>query len=386
MDDAQRVLYGKFPRDGCTPKRFPLFSEDHFDEFVNSANGQYNLYCSLAQMHPIHGPIHDKVSMDFDTPYKVDKRFTHPRVEPDELHPLVFASMRSDEGLARDILGRPLRDAQEFTKASIEEGIPVMGVFTGFGLHVHTFYKPMYSPEKEMYSTANRHYVERNLSTSDTVIFGDTERILKIPNTMRVERREDRVFPCKVWTVPLTKEEILEADPVWLLEQAQAPRQIEIDEEILDVDNRPDMQYFEEYSRENTSIDSDASYEKEIQPKKLVSYTPPEDCEWLIRQVIPMPCMQEHLFQPNPDHKIRQNFAVMMYNAGYTPDEVHAIIEKMGWRDYDRKHTRYQLKQIWKGKYVDMSCNSMWMEGYCVHSEDTKGCPTYKWRGGNCEY
>ena len=324
--------------------------------------------------------------MDFDSPYKQEGKFTHPRIESDEPHALVIALMRSDKGLARDILGRPLRDAQAFSEANVKKGIPTVAVFTGFGFHVHTLYQPRYSPETEMYTTANKYYIELDLLTADTAIHGDVRRILKVPNTERVQVIGDRSYPCNLWNIPLTAEELKNATIEWLLEESKGPRQIEIPESFKDENQRPEMTVYEKYTKERTSVDSGAQYDKEIRKKPLVPFEAPKDCEWIIREVVSMPCMQEHLLQPNPHHKVRQNFAVMMFNAGFTQDDVHNIIRQMGWRDYDYNKTKYQLQQIWEGKYVDMGCNSMWLNGYCVYDQDPKKCPTYKWRGGSCEY
>jgi hypothetical protein len=134
--------------------------------------------------------------------------------------------------------------------------------------------------------------------------------------------------------------------------------------------------------------------QKEVDESVLGEDESDEYLEFLLKELLHMPCMYERIQQPEPDHRIRQNFAVMMSNLGFSKSEVHDFIQRIGWVDYDYETTDHQLKQIYRRGYSDMTCASLRKKGLCTVTEDDKDpqveepveCPTYGWSGGKVEW
>lgn len=375
MDDSQRQLFGEFPRAVGSPEQHIVHSEGEFDLFTETVLGRRNAYSSLSWF-PGGKVVCDKVSFDFDSAGK-ESAF-EAGLRDDEKIEL----MRNDEDLAEEVLGQVCEDVRAIAKNLLVCDFPVMGVFSGFGVHVHALTQPQENPGDNMGSTARYWREQLGLPTLDHKPIGDEQRIMRVPNMKRVHLKDifDGDAPryeCDLWTVPLTGEELAEITPHGLLELSKEPRP----SVTVKADERPEMPFYEDYTREERAVTmrpDRPSVEGEISDKGV---------DWYVKELLQMPCMYENLLlDPEPPHEIRLNSAVLMFNIGMEPAEVLGIFEAIGWDDWDRAVTRKQLKQVYQRGYSDMSCKTLREKGFCTRQEEPVECETYGWSGGEAEW
>lgn len=363
MTPLQRLLFGSFPRKVGTPVKFPVFSEEHFDRFYEKCNGRKNVYCTISRITP-KGAYCDKISYDFDA----DIDF--------EMTPEIFQEMRDDPSFAEEVLGEVISDVKRLIRYSTKEDIPVVGVYSGKGVHVHQLYREEFEPKNQLISTANRLKDELELETLDEQPIGDVVRIVRVPNAHRVYDGEK----CDVRCIPLSAREMGRMSAEWLLQQSTRPKPFDVSSVLSKRAQRPEMRTYDDYLHSEGYV---SPYREIDADGHTVSG---DGLEWLIRDLIKMPCVYERVLSNNPDHTIRHQFAVMMFNIGFRPREVLHVIRKLNWVDFNRKETKKQLKQIYKSGYSDRSCRTLMSKGFCTRLDNPKDCPTYRWRNGNCEW
>lgn len=373
MDTIQRELFGRFPRSVGNPHQWIVHSPEELEVFLDYNNGSRNCYSSICYFPP-GKVVGDKVSYDLDSPKK-DTGFYD--VEGDHIKVEI---MRDEPDKADEVLGNVCDEAGHLAKESMKNGIPVVGVFTGMGIHVHQLFQEEENPMDAITSTAMKVIDDLNLDTVDGVPVGDVQRIMRIPNCQRIHveglyEEKERV-PCDLFTVPLSSEELIEFGPQELLEISKGPR--EIDLEYLP--DRPEMRIFDDYLDEH--VQQRESRNLEIGMDEFED----EEVAQMAKKLLKMPCMYERVIQPNPGHEVRRNLAVMLFNIGFDVDQAEAFIRRLKWRDFNPKITKKQLQHIWKNGYADMSCRTMQTKGLCTRQEDPHSCPTYGWSGGSAEW
>ena len=383
MDTAQQILFGEsgFPRtvahasNGKLLQHF-IHSADAFDMFFKHNRPDHNLYSSICRFRSDMRPVNCTVPFDFDSPMKdsvFDNETDREKVE----------LMREDKELAEEVLGEVWEDTQALIKQCKRDNIPVLTVFSGLGVHAHMLYKDRVNPVKEKVSTSNYYIDECDLTTYDRQIVTDTRRILRIPNSQRV----DDGVSAGVWCIPITENEVLNNTIHDLLERCASPKDIPFHDRYKK-ENRPDMDVKEGY--EEVDIDTAGTVELH---KRDIAEEVPEMTEWIIRESIPLPCVKERFLCSNPNHQIRFAGVVHLFQAGFTPAEVVEIIERIGWVDFDRSITESMVKNIYKNKYSELSCSKLMSLGLCVHgieeegySDEPSDCETYKYTSGEALY
>lgn len=363
MQPYQRLLFSGFPRDIGVPSRFSVFTADHFDRVVSKANDSSNVYCSISRL-PVTGPETDKVFFDLDA--KAESMESMHESEQ-------FRRMREDSDVAEQVLGDVVDDMQTLATASIEDDIPIIGIFSGKGVHIHQMYQTTKNPGNELLSIGNKYTQELDMETVDVRVF-EPLRITKIPNTQRFHDGKKT----GVWTVPLTANEMAEIGVSELLEWSKAPRHPPMDPALLNESQRPEMEVYDDYLRRTGGNVPE-------RPMGEIGDIP-GDVEDIVEQFIDLPCVRERVLTRDPDHEIRLNFVVMLFNYGFSKSEVHDIIRKLSWANYDPEMTKKQIQSIWRNKYADMSCRGLMERGFCVRSENPQDCPTYGWSGGTQLY
>lgn len=387
MDSAQKLLFGQFPRAVGTPYQWVVHSEGEFDVYYETVNGYRNVYASVS-WRPIGGDRKlDKVSIDLDTPQKdVD----WPSFDLDEpADDLIVARMYDDPDFADTVLGPVVEDARKLAQGALDMGICPVGVFSGLGIHVHLLYRETGSNLSQKLGSTSRMIVGKyNLETADQKVGlnGDHNKIMRVPNAERVHVDEDRGVHrgAGLYTIPLKPSELKEITVEELLDWSQGPRLIDVPDDI----HRPEMSVHDEYI--NTQPSQDNVEQRDLDRRSV------EDSllSFVLEEYLQMPCMYERIQQPEPDHKIRQNCAVLLFNLGMTPQEVTHLYRQIGWVDWNEKITKRQLNQIYNSGYADMSCASIRRNGWCTVPEDGRDpevdavheCPTYGWSGGRAEW
>lgn len=356
-----------------TPIQNLVYSETEFELVFQSLKGRRNLYSSVGEVWPSGKTVCDKVFYDFDTPNKVDGELQHPEFDEDMTEVDKFKIMREDTEVAEHVLGSVLNDAQELVSESERQGIPTVSVFTGCGIHVHQLYQPEEDPERKMESTGWFFTEQLELATADTVIFGDTKRLTRIPNSQRMDK-EDSGKPIGLHLRPYTAEEILEKSVDDLLHESTEPRT----EFVLGDVQRPTMPLCDGYPTEKVQTHSEVTETAEETIPVDVDH---EAKDWL-EYAVKLPCLVTHATRNNPDHPIRWSLVAYLFNIGLKPEEVLSIIRKLGWKNFDPETTKYQINNIWSdGQRSEHGCSWMMEHGKCVYPENPEDCPAHDWGG-----
>lgn len=407
MDAAQSLLFGEFPRamGVTTPnaanmelRQFLVHSKTEFDGVVEDTAGEHNLYSSISAYEPVKvdGKFEgcavrgDKVSFDFDTPAKADPeeypdldpedkpRWDHPEIPDHATDKQVLSMMRRKESMREEVLSDVCWNVRELTKAANANDIPCLGVFSGFGVHVHIFHEETMSRVGDkMLSTANWLTSTLNLALADERATGRPFRIMRIPNVERVDHEaEDE--STGVYTVPLRADEMVEITPTRLMDLSQSPRLNIGSSPGWQGLSRPELKVRSEYLGPG---DSGVGQEK-MRPIPEQSVDDELAAE-LVKRICRMPCVYERALTRNPPNDVRVKMGIMFLNAGYSPEETTDIISKLGWVDFDRNTTEYQLKKLEESGKGDWSCKTMQAKGLCTRADNKEECPTYGYRGGN---
>lgn len=379
MRPTQEVLFGAFPRRVGTPAQHWVFNEAQFDLFTDTVEGSRNSYATVGVLPLTEAgdAVSDKVLFDLDG----DKSaFTDDAADDRRV-----AQMRADPTMAAEVLAEVCEDAQRLARESRDDGIPVVGVFSGFGIHVHQLYQPTTDPSVAMTTVAKRYIEKADLGTADWAVVGQPERICRVPNMPRMTHRTGRRDRIRdgtftgLYTVPLTHDELVDVTPEWLLDVSQQPRELAAD--ALSDQTRSQMPVWEEFR-------GDANEHADAPQRPVDTRTAPiesdADIEGLLEELISMPCMVQRLMQPNPEHEVRLNGAVLMFNCGLKPQHVLNIYSAIGWVDFSRETTRKHLRSIYRNGYSDMTCQTLRSKGLCVRADDPSDCPTYGWSDTDC--
>lgn len=379
MNKACQVLINGWPRTVAAAEGGDLYqsyvhSESEFDLYVNHNKPDKNLYFNIARMREDRRPVIASVPFDFDSPLK-DSIFEEGTTDGEKI-----SRMRQDDDLAYEVLGEVWEDTQSLVGKCWDEDIPVITVFSGLGVHVHMLYQERVNPVEEKVTTSKHFVQECGLNTWDRKVIPDTKRILRIPNSQRI----DENGPAGAWCIPMTEGEVLNNSLTDMLDRCSSPKEIPIHNRYKH-DNRPTMQVYEDVEMEEDVVGSVELEDRDIDTEV------PDDVEYIVRTCIPLPCVRERFLRSNPDHMIRFNGVVLLYQAGFQPEEVREIIREIGWIDYDEKITRKMTEQIWNRRYSEMTCNKLQSLGLCVYgpnfeeySDDPSDCETYRYHSGDC--
>jgi len=381
MQAAQRILCNGFPRtvaageNGSLKQHF-VHSESEFDLYFEHNRPNLNVYMNIARFREDMRSVTGDIPFDFDAPMK-DSAFSEDITDKQKID-----RMREDEQLAEKILGPVWDDVRALVRQCREKKIPVISVFSGLGVHCHMLFQERVNPTKEKITTSKHFVDELGLETYDRQIITDTRRVLRVPNSQRIEYGE----PCGVWCIPMTEDEVLHNSLHDVLERSTSPKSIGYHDRYREA-NRPQMQVYEEINRDEDAVGSVPLEERDIDS------TVPENIAYIVRSCIPLPCVRERFLQSNPSHMIRFSGVVWLFQAGFRPSEVRGIIRRIGWVDYDEHETKRQVNSVWKNRYSELSCSSLQTLGLCVHgpgfdsfSNDPSDCETHRYHSGKALY
>ena len=394
MDQAQDLLFGRGNRRVGTPNQHWVWSGRQVESFVESVNGEMNAYATLGWWDfdaiqegdrsgesVVVPAVCDKVLYDFDSPAKASeyesgewKNRIFPSDPPDDE---AIDRMRTDGWVADEILGQVCDEVNELARRSLNDNVPIIGVYSGFGVHVHQLWTPTMHPATAMTTTANRYIDKLDLSTPDPSILGQPERLCRVPNCERVANDGAGTG---LYTVPLSAAELTSVSPQWLLDVSDSQRDVS----VPGPSDRTEMPVWDNYETGHED-------EAEIPPRPLnvdKSRVAEDDAiREIMAGLLRMPCMIERLLDdPNPDHDVRANATVLLLNTGLNPQTVVELYQMVNWVDFDREKTREQVLSIYRSGYSDKSCWTLRNERLCVQSENPQDCSCYGWSGGQAEW
>lgn len=377
---VNRELFGTFPRFvglvgkemGDEADQFMAFDETTFNIFVDRNYGERNIYTRVSHVGESGASVVDKVFLDFD----VDLEGT----QYEEVNDIdLITQMRSDRKVADEILGQVVADVRAASRF-IDEDLewPVVGVYSGMGIHIHILKKPMASPGRRLRTTARMIEDQTDVETLDDkgTKEGDYNRLCRVANCPRVDQSGKRI---QLYTIPLSVEELKEVETDKLLEKAKSKRNVKIPSQ-----QRPELQVWDEYETKSQS-DLDEVDVREV--GEMTTGEIDDQLSTFLEDALRMPCMYKRIQSRNPDHDVRFNVAILLFNCGLRPEDVADIYSRLGWFDFDYDITMKHLKNIWDRGYSSMSCKTIQERGLCNPDWDTveerkDKCPVYGWEGG----
>lgn len=362
---VQDLLFGRFPRMVGNPEQFPVFDGGNFDEFVKANNGEANCYSRISWLSNTGDWMCDRVFLDLDG-----------HVSENGLTDVELVSkLRSEDGFAEQVLSDVVDDVRSIADLAFEESFPVVGVYTGKGVHIHLLTEPRRFPSDEL--RTNQKWIDDvcSLKTADRQVFGDVKRLSRVPNCRRYDPKVGT--STDLFTVPLSRQEMRELTVDNLISWSKSPRQIE-----KPGGSRPPLFVRDEYLETYDSDDVVSAEPVEIGEDSYDELNSKME-EWL-KDVLQLPCLYQRITTKNPAHPIRFNCAIMMFNVGMTPDDVVEIYGRLGWHDFDPSVTRKFAKQIYNRGYADMSCATIQSKGLCVFSQEDRQeeCEAFGYPGG----
>lgn len=228
----------------------------------------------------------------------------------------------------------------------------------------------MSRPGDKMLSTCNKWVSELKLALSDERASGRPYRIMRVPNVERIDHELGE--PTGIYTVPLRAAEMAQIQPEDLMTLSASPRP-NIGSEPRE---RPRLKVHEDH------LGQDGAGQDKMRPLPKET-TDDELAATLVKQITRMPCVYERALGTNPPNDVRVKLGIMFLNAGYTPEEATQIFSRLGWVDFDRDITKYQLKKLKESGKGDWSCRTMAGKGLCTRADEKTSCPTYGYRGGH---
>lgn len=364
MDPVQRLLFGEFPRFVGNPSQFPVFDESSFDVFLNKNEGENDCYSRISWMSRTRDWLCDRIFLDLDG-----------NVSRNGLTDTEIVSLlQTDRSFRQSVLGDVVDDVRAIAELGFEESLPMVGVYTGKGVHIHLLCEPRKWPKRELES--NQLWVDDvcGLSTFDRNVLGDVKRLSRVPNCRRYDEKLGDAT--SLYTVPLSRREMRNITAKELIEWSESPRTVEDPgESRLPLFVRDD--YVVSDDAEDVSVEA-------VEMGKRTIDSLDEKLELWLENVLQLPCMYKRITTRNPAHPVRFNCAVMMFNVGMTVDDIVEVYSRLGWADFDANVTRRFAQQIKERGYADMSCAAIQAEGLCMYQQGKREeqCETFGYPGG----
>lgn len=368
MDEAQKTLFGELPRFIGNPEQWVVWNEDHFDIFLDKNEGQNHCYSRIGWISRTGAVMLDKVFLDLDGDAPDDMTDT-----------ALVRNLRGDVAFREKVLGDVVDDVRSVAELCFEESIPVMGVYSGKGVHLHLLYEVRENPTDQLASNQDWLVDECDIDTFDPQVRGDTKRLCRVPNCRRYDEMINEATD--LYTVPLSRSEMRDLTVDELMDWSHSPRQIK-----SPGGSRPPYMV-----REGYGIDDGSGHKMQVNQQPVGEGTDAELIEqheeW-VSDVLQMPCLAERIQTRNPSHTVRTHAAVVMMNAGLSNSDIMTVFRKMSWHDWDPDVTRYQLKKIRRKGVNSISCSSMIEKGLCVYGQDERSeeCDLYGYSGGDCYF
>lgn len=231
-----------------------------------------------------------------------------------------------------------LRDAGEIINRAKNEGVSYIPVFSGRrGFHLYLLFNSIQSPNIEtgryIVETAQR-YFSVGVKNVDSQIIGDIRHLIRIPNTHHEKSN------CYCTYLPL---DFIDWEPSEIVDWAKEPHDIHYALGKNEVELRNFINIIGRVERETF----------DLKKPDLPQHKIPRDVRGMLEGLI-RPCLINEIFN-DPNHKIRTELAVELKLLGYGASSIVEIISRLGWKNFDRKTTEYQIRRICEGDLKPMT-------------------------------
>lgn len=273
-----------------------------------------NSYDELVRRIELHNGLRDVFVSLYDTNFVIDKIFFD--IDSKNLNRAFFDT--------RILIGR------------IEKcGYPYIPVFSGRkGFHIYIPIMPWKAPNLETAKTILRDIQEKlagDIESADKHVFGDIRRLVRYPNTLNGNN----------YCVPLPHDFVY-WDVEKIVEYSKTRHDIEYEFDVL-----PSIEAM-------TDLDL-RDYDTNRSFKTIFRYDLPGRFRLASRLL--RPCVAQLLaVDRDPPHEIRMDLVAELMWLGWSEEKILEVIRDLNWIDFDPNITMYQIKQIFRKRYLPLSC------------------------------
>lgn len=229
-----------------------------------------------------------------------------------------------------------------------DQGLTVIPLITGMkGFHLHTLLKGKRYKDpcraRDLLTNFNYWAIQETGVTSlDSHVIGDINRLCRIPNTLRVPENNSYCTFLPQNLLELTNKEIAEHANSIHYYDYEIRRLPVLEDFPYILDDLPND--FSRYLR------SDTEDESHVIPTDVRNYLQP----------ITRPCLFRHITNcPEPGHHVRVAFALDLLWNSHSLSQVKKIIQRLNWVDYKKNITNEQLDSIVRTKLKPYTCVSL---------------------------
>jgi len=233
--------------------------------------------------------------------------------------------------------------AKRMYREGVERGYGVIPVITG-KKGIHLYFLTQYEKcDSFTYRNASRFLLNELLGKDlpkcvDMHVVGNIRQMVRIPNTKRYNLNTWASYLPPYWD---------KLDFISLLQFELGPNLFEYDisGKRMKMSSLPTV--VDEKEKEDVKEDVNVRIDEPI-----------------LRKVL-RPCLYEHITSLNPKHHVRVAVTIELLHLGFTKDAIIDIYSRLGWIDWNREITKYQVGKIINGNYRRYSKRRLGELGVC---------------------
>jgi hypothetical protein len=181
---------------------------------------------------------------------------------------------------------------------------------------------------------------------TDTHIIGDIRRVMRIPNTPRLPKKEGGDIICYSTYLP---QNFYEMDKSLIYSILKEPH----DMETPDFYPKPLFEITKPLTRRFRSVNN-FSDNYDI----TVEYMPTDPLLQFVQSVL-RPCIWKVLSSTNPPHFVRVAATIDLKHLAFSSMQVFDIFSRLNWIDWNPETTDYQIDKIMHKNYRRYSCTKL---------------------------
>lgn len=203
----------------------------------------------------------------------------------------------------------------------INNDIDCIILFSGKkGFHLHPLLQEYTydNPSGVLSNFANLMLSETKAKDFDPVVLSDTQRLVRIPNTLRPEG---------LWCIPLDPYDFPNITIEEVLELAQTPQNVNYK--------------FEKPRHKHINFVEETKKVEKV-------WIPPSPKDFGILEHILRPCIYKNIVGPNPSEIVRSSAAIELLNFGLNSTKITDLFQTLNWIDFKRSYTLMRIDFIIK--------------------------------------
>ena len=188
---------------------------------------------------------------------------------------------------------------------------------------------------------------------TDTHIIGDIRRVMRMPNTPRLPKKEGGSITCYSTYLPQNFYELEKSEVYSMLKQPN-------DMETPDFYPRPLFEIVKPLTRDFRSMLRIYVNTEDVE----LQYIPKDPLLKFVQSIL-RPCVWKSLVSANPPHFIRVAATIDLRDLGFSQMQIFDVFSKLDWVDWNADVCSYQVSDILsKTNYKRYSCRKIISSGF----------------------